>query len=89
MSQTFYMTVGVQYGTGRNKEPHPNGLDGDGWVEIEADSYEQARHEAFQQYGVRWAFLYDASEFHKDSYPLGCLRRLVAPPYNPQPEEPR
>lgn len=53
-----YITFGVQYGPAEHKETHPTHpwIDADGYVVIEAPSYEAGRNIAFALFGTAWAF---------------------------------
>lgn len=75
---TYYLTFGTQY----NREEHPaeelakiENL-ADGWIEIEARSYLQARMLVVEEWGPNWAFLYSAQEWDRNkvsnSFPRGC-----------------
>lgn len=55
----FYMTVGVQYA----REPHPQGLHPDGWVEVEAHDWMAARAIVIAAFGQVWSFLYEERDF--------------------------
>lgn len=75
--KTFYVTFGVQY----PREPHPLYDDAhhDGWVTIEAPSWEGARDVAFALFGPHWAFCYTELDFKHDSFfPLGELAYVFA-----------
>lgn len=55
----YYVTFGQKYRHERHPQasggiyPHP-----DGWVAIEADTYDQARAIAHEVFGVHWSFIY-------------------------------
>lgn len=53
-----YITFGVQYGPSPHRETHPTHpwIDADGYVAIEAPSYEAGRKIAFALFGTAWAF---------------------------------
>lgn len=72
---TYYLTFGQQY----RDEPHPSGneIHPDGWVEIKAKTYDDARRQAFATFGVYWCWLY-GNEFEPESFPLGCLMTIEA-----------
>lgn len=74
----FYVTFGVQYGTGKNQELHPLGFSCDGWVEIEAASEEAARAEAFRLLDRRWSMIYPEWDFRTSYHPLGCMAKATA-----------
>lgn len=57
--QEYYVTFGVQYGTGPNKVRHPLGMTGNGYAVIEAEDYERALDAASEIFGEKFAFLYD------------------------------
>ena len=47
-----------------------------GWVEVTADSYEEAESKVRARFGMVWAVLYAADNFtekDKRHYPDGCL----------------
>lgn len=56
----LYITFGVQYGPGEEKETHPvfDWVDGDGYVTIIAPNDDAARALAFAVFGNAWAFGY-------------------------------
>lgn len=65
---SFFLTFGVQYkrrpptswdGYGEPHPLHPDQIDGNGFVRVESDDYEQARLLAVQHFGTAWAFLND------------------------------
>jgi hypothetical protein len=68
----FFMTVGYQY----KQTPHPQGLHPDGWVEIEAEDYDDAYQIAFLHYDSRWAFLYNEASFKRQYHPRGCIAQI-------------
>lgn len=70
---TFFLTFGVQYGA---SEIHPQGGHKDGWFEIEAPTYEEARIKAFDFFDTKWANLYEEDDFEPKFFPLGCLGRI-------------
>jgi hypothetical protein len=60
----FYLTFGQQ-------SPFRNG-----WVEVEADSYEEARKLVHNVFGAHWSFLYGEEGFNervKAFFPSGKL----------------
>lgn len=59
MSQAFYLTVPTRF----SRDEHPQGLHPDGWVRINADTEEEARQKAFQNFKDKWAFIYDEEDF--------------------------
>lgn len=64
--KTFYVTFGSNHDVGM-----------DSWVEIEAETYEEAREIAFKTFDRRWAFIYSEEKFDKSWHPLGCCRRIT------------
>lgn len=68
MSQ-YRLTVGQKYRT----EKHPQGLHPDGWVTINADTYDEARQKAFQNFDLSWAFIYSVDELDDKMFPRGEL----------------
>lgn len=68
-----YITFGVKYAT----EPHPllSWAHPDGWLTVEADTYEHARAIAFAITGGKHAFDY-RDEPNQDIYPLGEIHRV-------------
>lgn len=68
---TFYLTFPLRY----KYDEHPSGqsISPDGWVEIEADSYDKARSTAFETFGSAWAFLYEKKDFTPELFPAGCM----------------
>lgn len=62
--QTFYLTFGQR------------GLR-DGWVEIDAPDYQQARGFVVDEYGRKWSNLYDRHDFDPDFYPRGPHGRVI------------
>lgn len=46
---------------------------GNGWEEVKANSYAEARAIVVQHYGTSWAFLYDDQNFKQNFFPQGCL----------------
>ena len=73
--QHFYVTFGQQY----PRETHPTfgAAHRDGWFEIEADNYEEARRVAIGWLGRAWSGIYPEDDFDATLYPLGRLH-LVA-----------
>jgi len=72
----FFVTFGQKY----RQEPHPNGGHPDGWFEVEAESYSEARGKTANAIGNRWAFIYAEPVFDKALYPLGKLAELSFAP---------
>lgn len=73
---TFYVTFGQQY----PRERHPTFDDAhrDGWVEVDADTYAEARALTVRQLGVHWSDIYTAPDWDPSYYPLGVLGVLTA-----------
>jgi len=69
----FCMTVGQKYA----REPHPQKLHPDSWVEIHAEDYDDARTMAFENFGRNWAFIYPKEEFDHKMFPLGCVSVIM------------
>ena len=68
---TFYVTFG------QDDEAVASWIDGDGWLEIEAETEQQAREMVFELLGSSWAFM----NYHKPTHPAytrGALARLTA-----------
>jgi len=65
----YRLTVGQKY----REEEHPQGLHPDGWVTINADDYDKAREKAFQNFGPKWAFIYDVDGLDDKMFPRGEL----------------
>jgi hypothetical protein len=74
--QTFYVSFGVQYGSGLGKMEHPTlpGVSGDHYLRVVAEDEEQARALVFAVVGREWAFLYDEHEFLRMHNPNGYSR---------------
>lgn len=58
--QRFYLTFGQR------------GLR-DGWVELLADDYDQARRFVLDEYGQKWSSLYDSDGWDPYYFPAGCF----------------
>ena len=71
----FYVTFGSQY----PREPHPTWefAHADGWVLVEAPSYDAARHAVTEWLGSRWSMLYAAEEWEPQYFPRGELAVLT------------
>ncbi len=71
---TWYVTFGQQY----PREPHPvlEVAHRDGWVEIEAPTWEEARARTTIELGSAWSAMYEDDDFDRSYYPLGCLARF-------------
>lgn len=55
----YYLTFGQKY----RQNLHPLAVNGiyphpDGWVTIEADTYDEAKEIAYVTFGVHWSFIY-------------------------------
>ena len=76
---TYYFTFGQQYA----REDHPQlpFAHPDGWVEIGAESYMQARIMMWLMAGGAWSGQYSDDTFEEDKhfYPKGCLLRVEVP----------
>lgn len=77
----LYVTFGQRY----RSEPHPTlgKVDPDGWIEIEADTYDEARDIAVNltktsAYTAAFAFCYDEKPEAR-YFPNGCFARFSAP----------
>lgn len=74
---TFYVTFGQRY----RHEPHPYMGHPDGWTEVQAPDYDQARSKVIHRYGNQWACLYDEEDFkrpgYKEMYPKGRLELII------------
>ena|ERR1700741_1545588 len=69
----YYVTFGAQYA----EEEHPHfSCHPDGWIEIEAPSEHDARIEAHNCFGDKWAFLYTEKNFNPSMYPAGRLATI-------------
>lgn len=71
--KTYYITFGVQYG---ECMLHPQGMRGDAWAEIQAESELEARKAAFAFFREHWADSYTAETFERGLYPFGCILRI-------------
>lgn len=75
----FFVTFGQQYAQEQHptiEQAHP-----DGWLVIEAYSYDEARAVAARELGTRWSNIYDKDDFMKDAerlYPKGEVGRITA-----------
>lgn len=83
MTETFYVTMGVQY---RN-EPHPDltfaQANPDGYLIVRAPNERYARDILGAVIGNRYAFLYTEAEFEPKWHPLGCLGEIMHGCYPP------
>lgn len=70
----YYVTFGSQY----SYEPHPSGdwVHPDGYLAIEASTYDLARERAFEITDGKFAFMYD-KEPEAQFYPRGELLRVA------------
>jgi len=62
--KTFYLTFGVQY-------PWK-----DGWVEVMAHDYQDARKKVISRFGTEWSALYKAEEFEPHYFVKGKLETM-------------
>ena len=78
---SFFLTFGVQYkrrppeawdGYGDPHPRHPNFVDGNGFVRIEAPTEDRARALAIEHFGTAWAFLNESAP-EPQYAPLGEL----------------
>lgn len=75
----YFVTFGQRYAQAQHptiEKAHP-----DGWLVIEADSYEAARAVAARELGTSWSNLHDKDDFMKDAerlYPRGEIARIPA-----------
>lgn len=67
----FFVTFGMQY----PREQHPSWpyAHHDGWLRVEAPSYDAARGLVVARLGTAWSMLYTASEHEPEYYPRGEL----------------
>jgi hypothetical protein len=74
--ELYYVTFGQRY----RHDPHPlfPRAHPDGWVAIEAGSWERARDVAFGLFGQYWSFIYTEAEFDPSHFPRGELARVLA-----------
>lgn len=74
MKEKFYLTFGNKY----KHQPHPSGtvINPDGYVLIQAYTYDEARAKAFEVFGPEWAFLYTEDNFEAKFFPAGVLRKI-------------
>lgn len=78
--QEFFVTFGQQYA----QEPHPVLAEAhpDGWLVVEAESWEEARAVIVKAFDTRWSNLYEKADFMQDAarlYPRGEIARITAP----------
>lgn len=74
----YFLTFGSQYTPRNQRHPTFDKAHADGWVVIDADSYEQARAEVVRRLDTRWSMLYGADGFEPEFFPLGELARWNA-----------
>jgi len=74
MKEKFYLTFGNRY----KYQPHPSGIaiNPDGYVLIQAYTYDEARAKAFEIFGPAWAFLYTENNFQARFFPVGMLLEI-------------
>jgi hypothetical protein len=75
--QEFFVTFGQRYA----QEPHPVLADAhpDGWLVIEAESWDEARAAVATALGTSWSNLYEKTDFMQDAarlYPRGEIARI-------------
>lgn len=68
---TFYVTFGQDH------EAVASWIDRRGWLEIEAETEQQAREMIFELLGPKWAFMSSRKPTHP-AYTRGALARLTA-----------
>jgi hypothetical protein len=70
----YCVTFGNKYLT----EPHPffPQAHPDGWVEVEAPGYSEARKIIYENLGDKWAFMYREDQIRKEYFPLGKIGEL-------------
>jgi len=71
----FFITFGQRYA----REAHPRlaAAHPDGWVLIEARTYDSAREIAFANLGVFWGEMYDTEDFRPEYFPRGEIARFA------------
>lgn len=74
----YYVTFGSQYTPRNERHPNYDKAHRDGWVVVEAASYEQARAEVVRRLGTRWSMLYGTDGWEPEYFPLGELDRWDA-----------
>lgn len=62
--KTYYLTFGQE-------SPAKNG-----WIEVEASCYDEAKKKVESAYGRAWSFIYSEEKFNKDFFPVGKLGEL-------------
>lgn len=72
MSETWHVTVGVQYTPRDTHHPASPRIHADGYLDVTADSYEAARSLVVEALGDQWSFLY-APNHDMTRHPLGCV----------------
>lgn len=76
----------VSFGVQHPREPHPtySKADGNGYITILADNYDQARDFAYNLLGTKWALLYEpGSPMEARYWPLGEIERFDATAVHP------
>lgn len=75
----FFVTFGQRYA--REQHPTIEQAHPDGWLVIEADSWEEARAVAARELGTSWSDLVSKDDFMKDAerlYPKGEIGRITS-----------
>ena len=75
----FFVTFGQRYA--REQHPTIDQAHPDGWLVIEAESWDDARAVAERELGTNWSHLHTKEDFFKDAeqlYPRGEIARIPA-----------
>lgn len=75
---TWHATVGVQYTPHNVHHPASPRIHADGYLDITAESYEDARHLVHEALGTAWASLYEPDYDMSVYHPLGCVGTIDA-----------
>ena len=69
---TYFFTFGQSH-------VHPETLEPlkDNWIEVQGESYNEARQKMFAKYGDKWAFQYDIDNFEPNYFPKGCYETIT------------
>lgn len=64
------------FGTFGKNHFHDGKIAKDYYVEITANTVDEARDKMYENFGSQWSMVYAPSNFSKGFYPKGCLIKL-------------